>query len=90
MNQQYTYFLPRLSFKFKQIYFTSIEKQFFVTYSNLSLFCFLGTTPVLTPNVWAIENPKVDTRSRESNTRHHDCKADALPHDHGHHVFGQD
>ena len=40
-------------FKFKHIYFTSIEKQVLTTYTNLSRFCFLGTTPVLALNVWA-------------------------------------
>ena len=44
-----------LSLKFKHIYFTSIEKQVLTTYTNLSRFCFLGTTPVLAPNVWANE-----------------------------------
>ena len=42
-------------YKFKHIYFTSIEKQVLTTYFNLSRFCFLGTTPVLAPNVWANE-----------------------------------
>ena len=55
--------------KLKHIYFTSIEKQVLTTYTNLSRFCFLGTTPVLAPNVWANENPKVDTRPRESNKK---------------------
>ena len=57
-------------------------------YSSLSSFrfCFLGTTPVLAPNVWANENPKVDTRFRESNSGPYDCEADALRHDHGHHL----
>ena len=41
--------------KFKHIYFTSIEKQVLTTYTNLSRFCFLGTTPALAPNVWANE-----------------------------------
>ena len=41
--------------KFKHIYFTSIEKQVLTTSTNLSRFCFLGTTPVLAPNVWANE-----------------------------------
>ena len=41
--------------KFNHIYFTSIEKQILTPYTNLSRFCFLGTTPVLVPNVWAIE-----------------------------------
>ena len=43
---------------FKYIYFTSIEKQVLTTHTNLSRCCFLGTTPVLAPNVWANENPK--------------------------------
>ena len=34
-----------------------------------------------------MKNPKVETRSRDSNLGPHDCKADALPHDHGHHQF---
>ena len=33
-----------------------------------------------------MKNPKVETRSRDSNLGPHDCKADALPHDHGHHT----
>ena len=61
------------------MYFTSIEKQVLTTYTNLSQLCFLGTKPVLAPNVWANENPKVDTRSRESNSEPYECKADALP-----------
>ena len=32
------------------------------TYTNLSLFCFLGTIPVLVQNVWAYENSKVKPR----------------------------
>ena len=32
-----------------------------------------------------MKNPKVETRSRDSNSGPHECKADALPHDHGHH-----
>ena len=34
-----------------------------------------------------MKNPKVETRSRDSNSGPHDCKVDALPHDHGHHNF---
>ena len=45
----------RKEFKFKHIYFTLIEKQVLTTYANLSRFCFLGTTPLLAPNVWANE-----------------------------------
>ena len=33
-----------------------------------------------------MKNSKVETRSRDSNLGPHDCKADALPHDHGHHT----
>ena len=33
------------------------------------------------------KNPKVETRSRDSNSGPYDCKADALPHDHGHHTW---
>ena len=33
-----------------------------------------------------MKNPKVETRSRDSNSGPLDCKADALPHDHGHHT----
>ena len=33
-----------------------------------------------------MRNPKVETRSRDSNSGPHDCKADALPQDHGHHT----
>ena len=32
-----------------------------------------------------MKNPKVETRSRDSNSGPHDCKAGALPHDHVHH-----
>ena len=32
-----------------------------------------------------MKNPKVETRSRDSNSEHQDCEADALPHDHEHH-----
>ena len=47
-------------FKFKHIYFASIEKQVLTTYTNLSPFCFLGTISVLVPNVWANEKiPKL-------------------------------
>ena len=72
-------------YQFKHIHLTSIQKQVLTTYTNLSRFFFLGTTPVLAPNVWADENPKVVNRSRESNSGHFDCEADAVPHDHGHH-----
>ena len=34
-----------------------------------------------------MKNPKVETRSLDSNLGPHDCKADALPHDHGHHTM---
>ena len=34
---------------------------------------------------WPMKNPKVDTCSRDSNSGPDDCKAVALPHDHGHH-----
>ena len=30
-----------------------------------------------------MKNPKVETRSRDSNSGLYDCEADALPHDHG-------
>ena len=73
--------------KFKQIYLTSIEKQVLKTYINLSRFCFLGTTLVLAQNVWANGNPKVNTRSRESNSGPYSCEVDAQPQDHGHHIF---
>ena len=32
-----------------------------------------------------MKNSKVETRSRDSNSGPHDCKVDALPHDHEHH-----
>ena len=60
-----------------------LRNKFLQLNTNLSRFCFLGTTPVLAPNVWAIENPKIDTRSKESNSGPCDCEADALPHEHG-------
>ena len=73
---------------FKLIYFISIEKQVLTTFTNLSLFCFLGTTTLLAHNMWANENPKVDTHSWESNWVPYGCKAGALPHDYGHHQSG--
>ena len=57
----------------------SIEKQVLTIYTNLSRFCFLRATTVLAPHVWANENPKVDTCSRESNSGPYDH---ALHHDH--------
>ena len=35
-----------------------------------------------------MKNPKVETRSQDSNSGPHDCKVNALPHDHGHHNKG--
>ena len=32
-----------------------------------------------------MKNPKIETRSWDSNSGLHDCKADTLPHDHRHH-----
>ena len=72
------------SVQFNQFYLTSIEKQDLTTLINLARFCFTGTTPILSPNVWANENPKVDTCSRESNSGPQDREADALPLEHGH------
>ena len=40
----------------KHIHLTSTEKQVLTTYTNLLCFCFLETTPVLAPNVWANKN----------------------------------
>ena len=71
----------------KNIYFTWNEKQVLTTYTNLSRFCSLGTTPVPSSNEWANENPKVDTRSRESNSGPYGFEVDTLPHDQGHHII---
>ena len=60
-------------------YLISTEKQVLIIYTNLSQFCFLGTTQVLAPNVWANKNPR-----GKSNSRPTDCEADALPHDYQH------
>ena len=57
---------------FKHIYFTSIEKQVLTTYTNLSRFCFLGTTPVLAPNVWA--NEKISKLTPAPGNRTRDLK----------------
>ena len=54
--------MGKIRIQFKHIYFTLIEKQVLTTYTNLSRFCFLGTTPVLAPNMWA-NGKKVDTAS---------------------------
>ena len=61
-----------------------LRNNFIQVHTNLSRFCFLGTTPVFGPNVWANENPKVDTHSCESKLGPY-CGADAAPHDYGHH-----
>ena len=47
-------------------------------------FSFIGHRAVLAPNVWANENPKIDTCFRKSNSGPSDCEADALTYDHGH------
>ena len=47
--------------------------------SNVSRFCFLGTT------CGPMNSPTNDTRSRQSSFGPHDCEADVLPHDQGHH-----
>ena len=71
--------------EFRLFLWIEIPAQILTTYTNLFRFCFLRiATPVLAPNVWANENPKVDTRFRELNSAPHDCEAEALPHDHGH------
>ena len=66
--------------RIKYISFPSIVRQFLTSYTNFSQFCFLGTTPVHAPNVWANENHKVDVHSWELNSGPYD----ALPRDHGH------
>ena len=62
----------QLKFKFKHNFFTSIEKQVFTTYTNFSRFCFLGTTPVLAPNLWA--NGKISTLTPAPGNRTRDLK----------------
>ena len=74
-----------IKFKFKHIYFTSIEKQVLTTYTNLSRFASWELHQYSRRMCGPMKNPKVETRSRDSNLGPHDCKADALPHDHGHH-----
>ena len=54
------------------IYFTSIEKQVLRTCTNLFRFCFLQTTPVLAPNVWA--NEKIPELTLASGIRTCDLK----------------
>ena len=51
----------------------------------MSRFCFMGTTPVIAPMSGPMKNPKVETNSRDSNSRPYDCEANDLPYDHGHH-----
>ena len=63
---------------FKPIYFTLTEKKVLTTYTYLSRFCFQETTPVRAPNVWANENPNVETRSRESNSGPYDCESEVV------------
>ena len=74
------------SYAFKHTCFTSIKKQVLTSYTNLSRFCFLGTTPDLEPNVRANENIKVDIPSRESNSGPQDYEVDTRPHYHGQHT----
>ena len=74
-------------FKFKHIYFTSIEKQVLTTLL-ISLDSASWELHQYSRRMYGpMKNPKVETRSRDSNLGPHDCKADALPHDHGHHTF---
>ena len=71
----------------KHIYFTSIEKQVLTTSTNISLDSTSWKLHQYSRRICGpMKNPKVETRSRDSNTGPHDCKADALPHDHGHHT----
>ena len=68
VNVEYEFYCD---FKFKYIYFTLIQKQVLTTYANLSRFCFLGTTSVLAPNVWAnAKIPKL-TPAPGNRTRDH-------------------
>ena len=48
--------LSRVYFLKKPNCFTSTEKRILTTYINLSRFCFLGTTPVLAPNVGKLKS----------------------------------
>ena len=83
----WSYFLGGHKERFYCIYFTSIEKQVLTTYTNLSQFCYLGTTPVLTPNMWASE--KIPKLKPASGNRTRDLKIAwwTLPHDQGHQFF---
>ena len=56
------------------VYCIMIEKQVLPTYTNLSRFYFLGTTPALVPNVLDNEQSQGHTHSRESNSRPNDCE----------------
>ena len=61
----------------KHIYFTSIDKKVLTTYTNLSRFCFLGTTPVLASNLWA--NEKIPKLTPAPGNRTRDLKITSRP-----------
>ena len=62
-----------------------LKNRFYLTtYTKFSRFCFLGTTPVLAPNVWANEKTPKLTPAPGNRTRNYE--ADTLPHDHEHHT----
>ena len=70
------FILHRLRNKFLQLTLTSLDSASWELHQNSRRMC------------GPMKNPKVETRSRDSNSGPQDCKVDALPHDHGHHQEG--
>ena len=68
------FILHRLRNKFLQLILISLDSASWELYQYSRRMC------------GPMKSPKVETRSRDSNLGPHDCKADALPHDHGHHT----
>ena len=69
------FILHRLRNKFLQLILISLDSASWELHQYLRRMC------------GPMKNPKVETRSQDSNLGPHDCKADALPHDHGHHNY---
>ena len=67
------FILHRLRNKFLQLILISLDSASWELHQYLRRMC------------GPMKNPEVETRSRDSNSGPQDCKADALPHDHGHH-----
>ena len=73
-----------MEFKFKHIYWHRLRNKFLqlilISLDSASWGLHQYSRRMCGP----MKNPQVETRSRDSSSGPHDCKADALPHDHGH------